>query len=93
MVGMDNREAYVGDECLSKRGVLTLKYPIENGIVSNWEDMERIWHHAFFNELRVAPDEHPALLTEAPMNPNDNREKMTEIFFETFNVPSYYVAI
>jgi len=74
---------------------------LEHGIVQNWDDMEKVWRHTFDNELRmVVGDENEAdedcagvLLTEAPMNPKDNRERMTQIMFETFNVRRFYVAI
>merc|ERR1712048_502730 len=93
MVGMDSKDLYIGDEAQAKRGVLKLTYPIEHGIVTNWEDMEKIWHHTFNNELRINIEERGVLLTEAPLNPKKNREKMAQIMFEAFNVPKMYIQI
>jgi actin beta/gamma 1 len=93
MVGMGHKESLVGDEAQGMRGVMKLNYPIDHGIVNNWDDMEKIWQHTFTSELRVSPGEHPVMLTEAPANPKANREKMTQIMFETFNVPKLYISI
>ena len=73
--------------------MLKIETPIEHGIVSNWDDMEKVWHHTLYSELRVSPEEHPILMTEASLNPKANREKMTQIMFEVFNVPCLYVNV
>ncbi|EGG19417.1 P-type ATPase [Cavenderia fasciculata] len=87
------KDKYVGDEAQQKRGILSIKYPIEHGIITNWSDMETIWEYTFTNELRVDSSKHPVILTEAPLNPKANREKMLEIMMEYFNVPAVYIAI
>ena len=71
MVSMHQLDNYVGDEAQRKRGVVNIKYPIEHDIVHCYklDDMEKIWIQMFFVELRVTPEEHPVLLTEAPLNP------------------------
>ena len=93
MAGAVDRDFYVGDHAQSMRGVLQLKYPIEHGIVTDWDDMERIWHHVYQTELCVLPEDHPVMLTEAPLNPKRNREIMMEIMFEKFDHPAFYVSI
>jgi len=92
--GGGSKTEYIGDEAIKLMGVLNLNYPISAGIVESWEDMEKVWHHAFYNELRIAPNEAKGvLLTEAPRNPKQNREKMVQLMFETFEVKNIYVAI
>ena len=93
IVGVEQKDIYIGDEAQKMRGVLLLKYPIEHGIITNWDDMSKIWEHTMTNELRIAPKDQPILLTEAPLNPKQNREKMVEIMFETLEVPMTYIAI
>nr|AAW25058.1 SJCHGC09337 protein [Schistosoma japonicum] len=93
LVDKDSDECFVGDIAGGKRGALTLSYPITNGIVNNWDDLETIWQHVFTNELRILPENHPMLLTETPLNPKVNREKMAEIMFEHFHAPAVYISI
>uniref|UniRef100_A0A7S1I0N3 Actin n=1 Tax=Eutreptiella gymnastica TaxID=73025 RepID=A0A7S1I0N3_9EUGL len=88
-----DHKLFVGDDAQERRGLLKLRYPIAHGVITNWDDMEAIWRHTFYDQLRVAPEEHKVLLTEAPINPKVNREKMAEVMFETFNVPAMYVQI
>ena len=93
MVGAEKKDVLIGQEAQEKRGILIMKHPIDQGVITNWDDMEKVWHHTFYNELRIAPEEHNVLLTEAPLNPKNNRERITQIMFEVFNTPGMYIAI
>ena len=71
-------EHYVGDEAQQKRGLLSLQRPMEHGVVSDWEAMERVWQAAF-GQLRVSAADRPVLMTEPVLNPMANRENMTQV--------------
>ncbi|XP_004634579.1 actin-related protein T1 [Octodon degus] len=88
-----NRKKYfVGEEAQYKYDALYLHYPVERGMVTRWDDMEKLWKHLFEWELGVKPSEQPVLMTEPSLNPRETREKTAEIMFEKFNVPAFYLC-
>ncbi|RKP35257.1 actin family [Dimargaris cristalligena] len=87
------KDINVGDEAAALRAVLQMSYPIENGVIRNWEDMRHVWNYTFYEKLKVDPKDCKVLLTEAPLNPKQNREKMCEIMFEEYGFQGVYVAI
>lgn len=82
----------VGKETQSKRGIMMLRYPVQRGLTVNWDDFKRMLLHAFYKELRCAPEEHSVLITEFPLSPKADREKLTQLLFDTFGVPSICIA-
>ena len=74
-------------------GMSDVKAPIEKGIIKDWDDMEIIWHHMLYNELRIAPEDHNMILTDIPSNSPENREKMVQRMFEKLNVPGLYISM
>lgn len=93
LAGALEGDVFIGSRAQELRGLLKLKWPLEHGIVTDWDDMERIWRFVYEQELKTISEEHPVLLTEAPLNPRENREIAAQVLFETFNVPAIYTAV
>ncbi|XP_044009681.1 actin-related protein 2 isoform X2 [Aphidius gifuensis] len=88
------RDLMIGDEASKLRSLLEINYPMQNGIVRNWEDMCHVWDYTFGKEkLDINPKECKILLTEPPMNPTTNREKMIEVMFEKYQFAGVYIAV
>lgn len=79
LVGMDQKDCYVGHEAKSKKNLLIMEEPVVAGKVQNITSIEQIFEHLMNNELRVSPEEHKFLLTEPPNNPKKNREELVEL--------------
>jgi centractin len=107
----------VGKKLQEHRGAFRWSYPMEHGVVVDWQEMEQVWGHLYSRDnLNVPSEDHPVcpleggmgpenviclirdlqihqvLLTEAPLNPLVNREKASEVLFESFNVPAIFLA-
>uniref|UniRef100_K7EXT3 Actin related protein T2 n=2 Tax=Pelodiscus sinensis TaxID=13735 RepID=K7EXT3_PELSI len=93
LLGMAPKMCHVGEEAQHKRDVLSLKYPIERGIITSYDDMEKIWKHIYEHELGLKAFERPVLMTETSLNPTESRKKITQLMFEWFKVPAFYLSV
>lgn len=88
------KDLMVGDEASQLRSMLECSYPMDNGIVRNWDDMMHVWDYTFGEtKLNVDPKGCKVLLTEPPLNPSKNREKMVEVMFEKYGFDGVFIAI
>ena len=91
------RDIMIGDDAAAHRTYLQVTQPMDHGIVKNWEDMKHLWDYTFISKLRLDPGRElqgrKILLTEPPMNPRANRERMCEVMFEDYGFGGVYVAI
>jgi actin-related protein 2 len=86
------KDIMVGDECAQLRHALEITYPLSNGIIRSWEDMCYLWDYTW-ERLKINPKECKVMLTEAPMNPVANRQKMVQTMFEKYGFGGLYVSI
>lgn len=87
------RDVMCGDDALAARSALELVYPVDNGIVRSWRDMQHLWDHTFYEKLHIDPSQHRVLLTEPPMNPLSNRETLVQHMFERYGFDACNVSV
>lgn len=93
MAGALEGDVFIGPQAQQYQGLFKINYPLEHGIVTDWDDMERIWQYVYQEGLKTVSEDHPVLLTEPPLNPRENRDIAAQILFETFNVPALYTSV
>ena len=86
------KEIIIGEEALNKRGMLNIKFPMKRSMIKDWESLEKIWNYIFTNELKVNQKEYNILISQPINNIKENKEKIAEIMFESFNIPGLYLA-
>jgi actin-related protein 2 len=90
--GIELKDVMVGEDASTLRTMLQINYPVDKGIIRDWDEMRHIWDHTFNNILKINPKGSHVLLTEPPQNPISNRQKMLENMFEHYEFSGVYVA-
>jgi actin len=85
-------DIFVGEEAISKGGILDLKNPIKNGIIEKYDIMKKIWNHIFYNELLADTKSYPVIVSESPHSPYHAKIEMAKVLFEELNVEQLYIT-
>ena len=88
----DQLDIFVGEEALNKGGTLQLSRPIVKGEITDYDTMELIWKHIFYNELLTETKTHSVIVTEAPFANYDNRKTMAQILFDNLWPERLYIT-
>jgi actin, other eukaryote len=79
LVGMDQKEWYIGHEAISKKQFLNLEYPVVAGRITDMKKMEQIFTHLMNDVMQCTLEEHKVIVTEPPNNDPRLREQLLEL--------------
>ncbi|KAJ8416606.1 hypothetical protein AAFF_G00324840 [Aldrovandia affinis] len=74
------------------RAGVELFSPLKNGMIEDWEAFRSILDHTYCKHIKSEPSLHPVLMSEAPWNTRAKREKLTELMFEHYNIPAFFLC-
>ncbi|XP_032903215.1 actin-like [Amblyraja radiata] len=87
-----NKQRIAVGKAVSTEPDLVLVQPTHHSIIVDWTAAEDLLRHVFYEDLKVCPEEHAILISDPPLSPTTNREKIAEFLFESFNVPAMHVS-
>lgn len=74
-----------------RKGMEVVSY-MKDGVIDDWELFEKVLDYTYAKCIQSESEYHPVLMSESPWNPRNKREKLTEIMFEKYNVPAFFLV-
>uniref|UniRef100_A0A673KFA5 Actin-like protein 6A n=1 Tax=Sinocyclocheilus rhinocerous TaxID=307959 RepID=A0A673KFA5_9TELE len=66
--------------------------PLKNGMIEDWDSFQAILDNTYKMHFKSEPSLHPVLMSEASWNTRAKREKLTELMFEHYNIPAFFLC-
>ncbi|XP_066578441.1 actin-like protein 6B [Amia ocellicauda] len=91
--GGEGRSFFIDTNALHvARPGVELSSPLKNGMIEDWESFQAILDHTYCKHIKSEPSLHPVLMSEAPWNTRVKRERLTELMFEHYNIPAFFLC-